>query len=628
MEHKKLLICIVAFAVVIGCVSFAGLLWLGLYQTDGNDCPGHVDGNDDGLCDNCQENVLVSLDFFAINDLHGKFSDTDDQPGVDELSTYLKTAGENTVLISSGDMWQGSSESNLTYGRIMTDWMNELGFVSMTLGNHEFDWGVEKIEENQTLAQFPFLAINIYERDTDTRASFCTPSVMIERAGVQIGIIGAIGDCYSSISSDKVADYYFRTGSELTALVEEEAARLRAQGADLIVYSIHDGYERNVSGTASTMSSGELAGYYDSSLSDGSVDLVFEGHIHKQYVFTDEYGVYHLQGGGENDGISHVELACNLANGNISVTEAEFISNQVYDDAQPDPIVDELLDSYHEQIAIADTVLGENAFRRDGDTLRQLVAQLYYEVGEETWGEDYPIALGGGYISVRSPYNLYAGEVTYADLQALFPFDNTIVLCSVQGSDLKRNFFESSNSNYFIAYGDYGQSIKDHIDPSATYYLITDRYSSTYAPNHLTEIAEYAPDIFARDLLADYIGAGYMAAPADPEEPTLTSLAEVLALGQSLQANQTSREQYYVQGTITEISNAQYGNMTITDENGDSLYVYGVYDATGSQRYGEMTDPPQVGDTVLLCGPVQKYVPQSGGDPTIELYQSRLLSVG
>lgn len=625
MEHKKLLICIIAFAVLIGCVSFAGLLWLGLPHPAGGECAGHVDANNDGLCDNCRENVLVSLDFFALNDLHGKFTDTDDQPGVDELSTYLKTAGENTVLLSSGDMWQGSSESNLTYGRIMTDWMNELGFVSMTLGNHEFDWGIEKIEENQTLAQFPFLAINIYERGTDTRASFCAPSVMIERAGVQIGIIGAIGDCYSSISSDKVTDYYFRTGSELTALVKEEATRLRSQGADLIVYSIHDGYESNVGGSVSTMSSGELASYYDSSLSDGYVDLVFEGHIHKHYVFTDEHGVYHLQGGGENDGISHVELAYNLANDQISVTEAEFVPNRIYDDAQPDPIVDELLDSYHEQIAIVNTVLGQNQFRRDGDTLRQIIAQLYYEVGEETWGQDYPIALGGGFISVRNPYDLHAGDVTYADLQSLFPFDNTIVLCSVKGSDLKRNFFETDNKNYFIAYGDYGQSIKGSIDPNATYYLVTDRYSSTYAPNRLTEIAEYAPDIFARDLLANYIGEGHMAAPTDPEEPTLTSLAEVLSAGQSLQANQTSREQYYVQGKITEITNEQYGNLTITDENGDSLYVYGVYDAAGSQRYGDMAEKPQVGDTVLLCGPVQKYVPQGGGDPIIELYQSRLI---
>ncbi|MBQ5707486.1 MAG: hypothetical protein IIV69_04350, partial [Peptococcaceae bacterium] len=52
---------------------------------------------------------LVVLDIFAVNDLHGKFADSDTQPGVDELSTYLKNAQQtgNTILLATGDMWQG-----------------------------------------------------------------------------------------------------------------------------------------------------------------------------------------------------------------------------------------------------------------------------------------------------------------------------------------------------------------------------------------------------------------------------------------------------------------------------------------------------------------------------------------
>ena len=102
----------------------------------------HADADDNGLCDLCTLSVLVSVDFYAVNDLHGKFFDTDDQPGVDELTTFFKTmqaTNPNTVLLSAGDMWQGSSESNLTKGLILTDWMNELDFAAMTLGNHEFD---------------------------------------------------------------------------------------------------------------------------------------------------------------------------------------------------------------------------------------------------------------------------------------------------------------------------------------------------------------------------------------------------------------------------------------------------------------------------------------------------------
>ncbi|MBQ7355085.1 MAG: metallophosphoesterase, partial [Clostridia bacterium] len=254
-----------------------------------DDCLGHADSNDDGRCDSCLGSVLATVDFYAINDLHGKFADTDAQPGVDELTTYLKTsaaADDHAVFLSSGDMWQGSSESNLTEGRIVTDWMSDMGFVSMTLGNHEFDWGEAPIEQNAAAASFPFLAINIYDRETNARVDYVDASVMVERGGAQIGIIGAIGDCYSSISTDKVEDVYFKTGSDLTALVKAEAERLRAAGADFIVYSLHDGYGSSSSGE-SFATDNKLASYYSPVLSDGVVDLVFEAHTHQRYTMVD-----------------------------------------------------------------------------------------------------------------------------------------------------------------------------------------------------------------------------------------------------------------------------------------------------------------------------------------------------
>ena len=114
-------------------------------------------------------------------------------------------------------------------------------------------------------------------------------------------------------------------------------------------------------------------------------------------------------------------------------------------------------------------------------------------------------------MSARSPYNLYVGEVIYSDVQMIFPFDNELVLCSVSGYNLKFKFFESSNSNYYIAYGEYGESVQNSINMSKIYYIVTDRYTSQYAPNGLTEVAVYDTTTFARDLLADYIEAGGLA---------------------------------------------------------------------------------------------------------------------
>ena len=469
----------------------------------------HKDANNDEVCDICSASVIVLFDFYAINDLHGKLADTDSTIGVDELTTYLKNAratDENAIFLSAGDMWQGSSESNMTKGMILVDWMNQLGFAAMALGNHEFDWGEEYVKSNANMAEFPFIAVNIYDRATNKLADFCTPSVMVEGDGLQIGIIGAIGDCYSSIAVDKCDEVYFKTGRELTALVKAESERLRREGADFIVYVLHDGYGQSNSGS---LSSSQMSSYYDTSLSNGYVDLVFEGHTHQGYRVTDEHGVYHLQNRGDNNGgISHVEIAINSVTMSSTVRTAELVSKSTYQNMDDDPLIQQLLDKYEEMISPAGRVLGYNSRYRNSSELQQLIAKLYYELAEKTWGDKYDIVLGGGFMSARSPYNLYTGEVTYADLQAIFPFDNQLTLCSIKGSYLRSKFLETNNSRYYIHCGEYGESIRNNVDPNATYYLLTDTYTAYYASNKLTVVEEYDPTVFARDLLAEYIENG------------------------------------------------------------------------------------------------------------------------
>ncbi len=473
-------------------------------------CTAHSDTNSNGYCDSCNASVTVTVDFYAINDLHGKLLDGNGQPGVDNLTTFLKSARKTddyTVLLSSGDMWQGASESNLTHGLMMTDWMNSLGFTSMTLGNHEFDWGEDAIRKNLELAEFPFLAINIFDKSTGERVDYCAPSTTVKCGEATVGVIGAIGDCYSSISGDKTEGIFFKTGSELTALIKAESERLRSAGCDFIVLSIHDGLS-NAGVSSPEATDSMLSGIYNTALSQSHVDLVFESHSHKYYIKQDSHGVYHLQGGGDNDGISHAEAVINFAGGESNVREAEFIHAGEYGGLTSDPIIDELMIKYKNQVSKADEVLGQNAAWRSGDWLRALIARLYFEEGFKVWGEEYDIVLGGGFISVRAPYNLSQGEVQYSDLQSLFPFDNRIDLCSIRGSDLERNFLETNNSNYFIYCGDFGNSVRDEINLNATYYIITDSYTSSYAPNNLTVVASLDADLFARDLLAEYIKQG------------------------------------------------------------------------------------------------------------------------
>lgn len=590
-------------------------------------CRLHIDEDGNEACDRCglivgkiETPVYVTIDLFAINDLHGRFRDSDNQPGVDELTNYLAGTGNPTLVLSSGDMWQGTFESTLTRGALMTDWMNRVGFVSMTFGNHEFDWGLNAIRDNREKAEFPFLAINVYADETGEIAPFCQASVIREIDGARIGIIGAIGDCYSSISGDVTGGYYFKVRDELTALVKAEAKRLREEeGCDLIIYSLHDGYESNEQGVKQ-VSKTDLSGYYDTVLSDGYVDIVFEGHTHRSYILRDEYGVRHLQGGAENRGISHAVITFDTANGWRNIDKTEIVGNTTYEKAEPDSTVYDLLDNYPSIKEEENRVLGYNDYVRDSDEVTDLVAQLYLNTGIQEWGETYKIVLGGGYLKLRNPYSLPAGTLTLPDLCSILPFDNQLVLCSVGGYDLRQKFFETENSAYHIAYGDYGNEIRAKLARGEglndRYYIVVDTYTSSYVYNHLTEVARYQDGVYARDLLADYIRAGGLTTRGDAGY-TLTPLAEILEIGEALAVGEKTARVYYVRATIQSVESDTYGNLYLTDDAGNVLYVYGV--SENGTRYDSITDPPLAGDTVILCGRILNY------NGTVELYQANLI---
>ena len=581
-------------------------------------CTKHSDNDNNGSCDVCKETVIVIIDFYTINDLHGKLFDNEKQPGVDELTTYIKNAKKNddyALVLANGDMWQGTSESNLTHGNMMTEWLNSIGTVSMTLGNHEFDWSNDYIYENAELADFPILAINIYRKSTGERVDFATPSVVVECGNAKIGIIGAIGDCHSSISQDKVADLEFKVGKELGALVKAESDRLRALGCDYIVFSVHDGVAKY---GEKTVYDYEMAHYYDIALSNGYVDLVFESHTHYNYVMRDSKGIYHIQAGGDNTAISHVEIKLNFANDKSEVRTAETIGSFTYDDCAPDNIVNELKEKYKDEISKGQEKLGTIDRNIDGDTLRQKSMDLYLEKGLEKWGSRYNIVLSGGYVSVRSPGMLYSGEVCYEDIYTLFPFDNGLYLCSISGRDIKSNFIYSTNSNYFICMSEYGESL--NISDSGTYYIITDAYSAFYAPNKLTIVEEYGEELFARDMLAEYIkNGGYGKEDSKVDGTKFTSIPDVISKVQSLGVNVETSEEFTVIGTIIDDPQATYGNCTIRDVDGNTIYLYGLYAPNGT-RFDGFVNKPKKGDTIIVRGIALLYVNTSNpGEPKPEI---------
>ena len=86
-----------------------------------------------------------------------------------------------------------------------------------------------------------------------------------------------------------------------------------------------------------------------------------------------------------------------------------------------------------------------------------------------------------------------------------------------------------------------------------------------------------------------------------------TPVADIIALGASKEHNTYTADKYLVAGVITEVYNAQYGNMKITDAYGNVLTIYSTYSADGADRYDAMATKPVAGDYVVLLGVVGQY---------------------
>ena len=100
----------------------------------------------------------------------------------------------------------------------------------------------------------------------------------------------------------------------------------------------------------------------------------------------------------------------------------------------------------------------------------------------------------------------------------------------------------------------------------------------------------------------------------DPEADTELSIADAVALGLSKEHNTYTEGKYFVTGVITEVYSTQWGNMYITDGNGNTLTIYGSYSADGELRYDAMDVQPVAGDTVTVYGIIGQY----NGKPQIK----------
>src|SRR5512138_3894928 len=199
-----------------------------------------------------QRSSTVTISVIATTDLHGGVLARGDRGGLALLGGYVRNVRAarmqdrgGVLLVDSGDMFQGTLESNLGEGAAVIAAYNALGYAAAALGNHEFDFGPVgpatvpvrpdddprgALKARAAQARFPFLATNVVDTKTGRPVAWpnVRPSVMVTVAGIRVGILGvaSAGTAHATMPAN-VAGLAFEP---LTKAVSREARRLRARG--------------------------------------------------------------------------------------------------------------------------------------------------------------------------------------------------------------------------------------------------------------------------------------------------------------------------------------------------------------------------------------------------------------
>ena len=370
----------------------------------------------------------INFTFFALNDFHGSI--IDDNGGLSVIGNYIieeeKKFPETTIVLSSGDMFQGSALSNMTQGAVMVETMNKIGFDAMTIGNHEFDWGIDIIKNynNKTtdvIPDFPIICCNIFEKETNQPVDWCDPYVIVEKAGIKIGIIGAIGsELENSISTAMVAPYEFKEPLEY---IKKYTSELRNEkGCELVVLSIHDNT------TNINQLYADLSGEYQ-------LDAIFNGHTHSTYAGDttgiDGINMPYIQSGSAGSYIGKVVLTYNKTNKKVEECSAENIKVSKKLSSENEEL-NKIIDKYNEKISIiANEVIGVAGSHIDQIT----TARWAVNVIRDYSGCQIGFINNGGIRSNAFP--IKANEnITVGKIWEIMPFDNFVKTCTMTTSQV------------------------------------------------------------------------------------------------------------------------------------------------------------------------------------------------
>lgn len=448
----------------------------------------------------------VYLDFYSINDFHGRISENqiENEPGISKMSSYLndlKSKNEDGfVFLCAGDTFQDTYESHDNKGALIAECLNQMGCEAMALGNHDFDWGIDTIKTNQLLAgSCTFLGANVYNYpDISTFANVGKEYKIIERNGIKIGIIGTIGSTQNtSITSSIWEDISFL---DTTQIVQDLSDYLRIEeNCQVIIWTNHADYENSDPYNVTRISPKSNKKY---------VDAVFNAHSHRK-----EKEIYNkvpfIQGGSHGERLSHVQLLCS-DNGDVKLSTYGYVGDGIMSYYPNDPNIDSIISKYHDEEykTKKDTPLGtltsDSSYYVDSHFAGSLIAKATYDLYyDDMVNYDVSFVINNG-----SRDSISIGTQTNETIFNMTPFTNKTYICKdILGSDLIKEFSYSSTHYYQV-----DENLT--IDENSTYtiacidYLLLhknrfreyDYFSSYSSDNVLKIIDEYPYSIVSRYL--------------------------------------------------------------------------------------------------------------------------------
>ncbi|MEC0369435.1 5'-nucleotidase C-terminal domain-containing protein [Paenibacillus chibensis] len=420
------------------------------------------------------------------NDMHARAVASSPEMGfakVKGIFNQYRSQNPDTLTLDAGDAVHGTPFATLVRGESVVKVMNEMGYDAMVPGNHEFNYGWNRLVELSQILKFPMLSSNVKKSDgTD----LFKPYTIKEVDGVKIGVIGFSTPETSYKTSPKNVEglTFADPAVEAKKIVDELKGK-----ADVIVAVGHLGEDKSSIDTSLKLVK-EVPG----------IDVFIDGHSHTvlEHGLNADNNTLIASAGEYTKYVGVVDLW--VDGGKVVKKEAKLVDEKAAADIKPDEKVASLVASIQkEQEPILKEKVGETPVKLEGSrelarTSETNLGDLLADAMRDVSQSDIAMTNGGG---IRA--SIEAGTITKGDIVTVLPFGNQIVQLKVTGEDIVAAL-ENGVSDYPESKGGFpqvsGVSFKidkskpkgsrvhsvmvggKALDPKATYTLATNDFMS------------------------------------------------------------------------------------------------------------------------------------------------------